>query len=573
MSAFLRPMSLRGRSGAYLASLLVLFTGNAFGQGQLPDVAPIGSRPSGGGGGSKTPPPEGMPETHAATGAESTLSEGNEPTLPEDPTAINEETEAYIGSDADLEVLDAPSATKRSFYGLYASETAKDYSYRVLFPLWAERIQPSLEDPTVADRASLYGGLYYNRRGKAHRDDIFFPLFWNLENPLESSRTTILGPLVNRRTKLESDDWLVPLYMTGRREHGGYTIIPPLLTGLTSNEEGGLNIVGPAFCSWSGGGSCDTRTAQSIDLGVVPFYFFGQDRQHLYEVIPPLLHYYGYDERSGDWLNVYGPYFRQEKGERSIFHLLPLYYSIWGENERHTTVAPFFHYGYKGNQNLLITPLFLHRTGEQGEKTFATWLYARHRGRTELDMVTPLFWHHREPAIGLDRKLFFPFLYTNTSPREETSVFFPFFSQRERFGVSKSTWVTPLFNMQTHIDGWSWAVPPLAFFGERGNSAHKVVAPFFFDFKGPESRTTIGFPFFFRHDGLESTSTVALNVFHRERRYQNGREWEIHLLPLFSYGQSPDGHFWNVLFGFTGFSRKGSASELRALWIPIQLSQ
>lgn len=547
----------------------------SFAQGQLPDVAPLGAAPQPGKGGGAPPPSGDQPETHAAPGgSDSTLPEGNEPSLPENPLEMTEETKKTIGSDGDATTLGTDGSTsEREFYGLYYNEKAGEYRYRVAFPFWAERLQPSAEDPKIQDRASVYGGLYYQRRAAGAKDDVLFPIAWNLQNPLEKSRTTIVGPFVNRRTPEETDDWLAPLYMTGTRKDGGYTIIPPLLTGLTSDAEGGLNVIGPAFCSWKGGADCDTRSASDIDLGIVPFYFFGQNQHRVYEVIPPLFHYYNYTERSRSWVNIYGPYYREHTEKRELFHLLPFYWSIEGENERHTTVAPFFHYGYKGKENLLITPLFLNKNGEDGSNTFVTWGYARHRGRTELDMITPLFWHHREPSIGLDRKLLLPFLYTNTSPREATTTFFPFWSYRERYGVSESLWVTPLFNYQKFIQGWSVSLLPSFFFGKDGNSSHSVVAPFFFDFASPRNRTTIGLPFYFRSSDLDSVMQVIGPVYYSERRYKNGLDWQIHLLPLFSYGQTPDGHFWNVLFGLTGYTRAGSSSTLRALWVPIQLSE
>lgn len=515
-----------------------------------------------------------MPETHAASGGtDSTLPQGNEPSLPDDPLEMSEATRAQIGTDGDPESLGTPSDSKRDFYGLYYNEEAGEYRYRVLFPLWAERTQPSLEDPKIPDRASLYGGLYYNRRSASANDDILFPIAWNLENPLEKSRTTIVGPFVNRRTPEESDDWLAPLYMTGTRKDGGYTFIPPLLTGLTRNEEGGLNIIGPAFCSWTGGPACDVRTAREISLGIVPFYFFGQNEQKVYEIIPPLLHYYGYTERTRTWLNIFGPYYREHTEKRELFHLIPFYWSIWGEGERHTTVAPFFHYGYKGKENLLITPLFLNKNEEDGSNTFVTWGYARHRGRTELDMYTPLYWHYRDPSINLDRKLVLPFLYTNTSPREQTTAFVPFWAYRERYGISTSLWISPLFNFQTHLQGWSTMLAPVFFFGKNGNSTHSVVAPFFWDFASPKSRTTVGLPLYFRFTKPETTTQVIGNLYYHERRYKNGTDWQFHILPLFSYGETPDGHFWNVLFGLTGYTRAGTRSTARALWIPIQLSE
>jgi hypothetical protein len=560
----------------------------ALGQGQLPDMAPIGAQPA-------KRAPSGAdpkaPETHAAPGEESTLSTGDEPSLPADPGAISEETRRQIGTDGEVEEDPPEAITKKGFYGLYYFEKSLTERYRLVFPLWVERLKqvPSLKDPTKleTDRASAYGGFYYNRRGPHHADDMLFPVFWNLRDPALGNRTTVVGPFVNRRAGKTTDDWLFPLYMTGTREHGGYTVVPPLLTSLHSDEKGGFNLVGPAFCSWTGGPRCDTRTASDIELGIAPFYFFGQNQQRLYEIVPPLLHYYSHTVRSESWLNVWGPYYRGYKGvrpdgnARDIFHFLPLYYSIWGKKERHTTILPFVHVGYKSHagevgktdESLLVTPLFLNKVDDRGAKTFVTWGYARHRGQSELDMITPLYWQYRQPSIGLERKIFFPFLYTNTSPRETTVAFVPFFAQRERFGISKSTWVTPLFNYQTHLEGWSFALNPVLYFGKNGDADHRVVAPIFFDFESRTSRDTVAFPLFWRFSKPDVTTTLVGNVLHREKRHPSGAEWEVHILPLFSFGGQPDGHFWNLLFGLTGYSQHGSKSTMRLFYLPIELSQ
>lgn len=542
----------------------------ALAQGSLPEIAPIGAQPN------KKPAqqaPSDAPETHAAEGGmESTLPAGDEPSLPSDPLAISPEVSARIGSDADPDSFGTGEDVKRQYYGLYYNEKAGAYRYRVLFPIWAERIKPSLTVPTVPDRASVYGALYYNRRSAEHADDILFPLFWNLRNPLEETRSTLVGPFFNRRTKKESDDWFLPLYATGRRAVGGYTIIPPLLTSLHATEKGGFNLLGLGFCSWKGGSHCDTRTAYDVDLGLAPFYFFGQNQRRLYEVVPLLAHYYRYDARSQYWLNIFGPYFREHKPKRDLFHLIPLYWSLWGEGERHTTIAPLFHYGHKGPENLFITPLFLNQHGDKGQSTFVTWGYARHRGATELDMVTPLFWHTRDPRIGLDSKLLFPFLYTKTSPREATTVFFPFWAHSERYGIGTSTRITPLFHYASNPRGHTFELYPLVFFGKNGRSSHSVLAPLYFDFASAQARTTIA-TVFVRIRSLDALHQVLLNTYYAERYYPNGKSWEFHLLPLFSYGQSPSGHFWNVLFGLTGFSREGSKSTLRLFWAPIPLSK
>jgi hypothetical protein len=517
-------------------------------------------------------PGEDVPPTPG--GDDSLAPPGNEPSLPARPLRVKKRVAEKIGSNAfpDDEETGRGTETTRDFYGLYYQERSDQYRFRTLFPFWLQRDKLSLTDPTKPDRASLYGGLYYNRRSAERADDILFPLFWNLRDRTDGSRTTVVGPLVNRVAPDEHDNWLAPLYFTGKRKHGGYALIPPLLTYTSNDVDSGFTLVGPGFCSYRGGSSCDTRTAQDIDFGIAPLYFYGQNEQTKYEVIPPLLHYYRYDDRDLSWLNIWGPYYREHTQKREIFHLLPLYWSIWGEDERHTTVLPFFHYGYQGDSWLFVNPLYLAARGDQGERTFVTWGYARYRGRTELDMITPLYWHYRDPDIGLDQRILFPFLYSRTSPRESDQLFFPFWAHFERFGISETTWITPFFQHTHDLRGWSTNIHPLLYFGRNGHSSHTVVAPFWWDFVDRDSRATVGFPIFWRFSDRTQVSQLVLNFYYHERKLRNGLDWQIHAFPLFSYGETPDGHWWNILFGLAGYTRRGEMTKMRTLWIPITLS-
>ncbi|HVU00191.1 MAG TPA: hypothetical protein VHE30_00515 [Polyangiaceae bacterium] len=547
--------------------------GGGFGSGMGPGMGPgIGGAPPSGG--SKKPKKKSNePETHAASGAsDEVVPAGAEPTLPAKPLEVSDAVKSKIGSDA---AVDEPETgrgptTSRHFYGLWYDESSGGYHFKTAFPLWAERVQPSLTDPTKTDRASIFGGVYYNRRSAEHSDDILFPVFWNLRNP--TSRTTIVGPFVNRSAPGATDNWLAPLYFTGTRPGGGYTILPPLLTYLNHDKSGGLNLVGPAFCSWKGGDSCDTRTAKDIDLGLFPLYFHGENEAGSYTLVPPLLHYHKENERELSWTDVWGPYFRRHTEKSDALHVAPLYFSSWGENERHTTLLPFFHYGWKGNSSLFINPLYLIAKGDQGESTFVTWLYARHRGRTELDMVTPLYWSYRDPDIGLDQKLLFPFLYTRTSPREANTLFFPFWGHFERYGISETTFITPFFQHTHDLRGFSTNIHPIFYFGRDGFDTHTVVAPFFFDFASRDSRATVGFPIFWRFAEEDSVSELVGNAYYHERKVAHGLDWQIHLFPVFSYGETPNGHWWNLFYGLAGYTRRGDFTQIRTFWVPITVS-
>ncbi len=576
-------MSPRGTRGAWLVVGLACLASPAHAQ--------MGMDPYGGGmmpmGGPSQPPgkkkpapkkPSDEPETHAAPGAgDAVLGSGNEPTLPDDPLTIPPSVAEKIGSNLALEEqeLGRKPETLRRFYGVYYSEQSGGYGYQMtLPPLWVHREQPSRTRPEVRDDASLYGLFYYHRRSAERADDVLFPLFYNWRDRVARSRTTVVGPFVDRKTPDESDRWLAPLWFRGHRKDGGYTLVPPLLYYDHRDAEGGFNLVGPGFCSFRGGRHCDTRTAEDIDLGLVPFYFFGQNRDHLYELIPPLVHYYSYNDRDLSYVNIWGPYYRSHTQKRDLLHVLPMYWSLWRPNGgRHTTVFPFYHWGHEGNAWLFANPLFLLANAEDGARTFVTWGYARHRGRTSLDMITPFYWHYQDPDIHLDQHLLFPFLYSRTSPRESTQAFFPFWAHSERYSISETTWITPFFQHTHDLTGWTTNIHPILYLGRDAKQSHTVVAPVFFDFAGTESRATVAFPFYWRFSDLSSVTQLVGNVYYGEKKLTRGLDWQVHIFPLFSYGESPGGHFWNVLFGLAGYTRDGENTKARVLWIPIPLSR
>lgn len=553
-----------------------MMPGGGMGGGMMGGGAP----PPGGGGKKKGKPQpkkkvtDEETELHAAPGASDTvLGNGSEPSLPANPLALSKPTWNRIGSDLPLDEQQTGRAleVKRRFYGVYYSEDSGQQHLKLtLPPVWANRTQPSRTDPKVVDDASIYGMFYYHRRSAEAADDVLFPLVWNLRNRTKSERTTVVGPFVNRRSPDGRDDWFAPLYFTGKHADAGYTLIPPLLFYHDWSKKGGFTLAGPGFCTWKGGDRCDTRTAKSIDLGIAPLYFYGQSSETAYEIIPPLLHYYDYNDRDLSWVNTWGPFYRSHTQERDLLHIAPFYWSLWKPGAHHTTIFPLFHYGYDKNAWLLANPLFVLGRGEKGESTFVTWLYARHRGRTELDMITPLYWDYRDTDAGESQKLLFPFLYSKQSPRESTQAFFPFWAHSNHFGISKSTWITPLFHHTHDLRGWSTSLYPVFYFGRNGKQSHSIIAPLFFDFVGTESRTTVGFPFYWRFSDLNSVTQVVGNMYYHEKKTHLGKEWEIHTFPAFSYGSTPDGHFFNLFYGLAGYSRRGAETTVRLLWIPIR---
>lgn len=525
-------------------------------------------------GGAPPPPPQQQkkpkpnePQTHAAPGSPDEVAPlpTAEPTLPKDPLEVSPEVRKRIGTDADpdKEVGRAPK-THRLWLGPYYEEVSGEFRFRTVFPLWFERDQP-------ADRASLFGPLYYNRRSRDHNADVVFPVFWDLRDG--NNHTQVIGPLAWRRAPGVQDNWLAPLVFQGTRPDGSYLHIPPLLTFTHHDRTSGFNWVGLGYCGWTGGSTCSLRTAEKIDFGVAPFYFYGKDDSSEYEVIPPLLHYYSYEDIGERSLNIWGPLIWKRTRERSAFDILPLFFHLWGEDEDHVTVLPLFHYGHKAKATLFVNPLYLVAHGQNGESTFATWLYARYRGRTELDMITPFYWQVRDPDTSEETKVLFPFLYSSVSPRGRDFAFLPFWAHFERFGIRQTTWVTPFVQHSHGLTGWTTNIHPILYLGRTDNSTHAVVFPVFWDFASPQSRATVAFPLFWRFDDGDVVSQLLGNVYYHERKLRQGLDWEIHIFPAFSYGETPDGHWWKLLYGLAGYTRKGAMTKMYAAWIPFVLSE
>src|SRR5262249_32469632 len=155
---------------------------------------------------------------------------------------------------------------------------------------------------------------------------------------------------------------------------------------------------------------------------------------------------------------------------------------------------------------------------------------------------------------------------------ESNQVFFPFWGHFERYGISETTWLTPFYRHTTDLRGWETDINPIVYVGRNARDTHFVVAPFLWDFASPTSRSTVAFPVFWRFSTERELTQLVGNVYYHEKKLKSGLDWEIHLFPVFSYGESPSGHYWNVLYGLAGYSREGKTTKMRTLWIPIKLS-
>jgi hypothetical protein len=466
----------------------------------------------------------------------------------------------------------------------YYEERRGDYRLRLLPPLFVEQTR-GLPDPTQAlygvpkteDTQGLYGLLYYRRRSLAFDADVVFPAVWHLRDG--DSHVVVAGPIVHREAPGEHDNWLAPLVFEGSRTDGGYFHSPLLLTTSHWGNRGAFTLAGPYFRN---------RSGSNVDLGVAPFLFHGdtgdlEGNRNTYTLIPPLLSYHANHELDGSSLTVIGPVIHRSNFKRDIFDVAPLFFHIRGKPETggvaedHTTFFPFFHYGHDPDQSLFIAPGY-YRQVTRTTDTLLSLFYSRAQGRsgatslTAAGPIVALWWNYTDRDLGVHAWALAPLFYKSDSPAGHDWLT-PLVGRFETYGESTTWWVLPTFTFSSDTNGWENDLHPIVYVGRKKDSTHTVLAPVFWDFASPRGRTTVGFPIYWRFaDGQDDSVTqVAANTLYMQKRVAGGLDWQFHLLPLFSYGESPTGHFWNLLFGLAGYSRDGARSEVRALWVPFEL--
>ncbi len=498
-----------------------------------------------------------------------------EPVVPTNPLDMSPEVRSRIGTDSDL-TPPAPTGEMQRKYFPYYEEKKNDYRLRLLPPLYLEHTRGL--DTEKQDRESLIGLLYYQRRSPKLDADVLFPLAWRVRE--NQNHVYVFGPLAHREAPGEHDNWFAPLFFEGSRPKAGYFHAPLLLTTSHYSEEGAFTLVGPYY---------RTRDKTDVDMGLVPFFFHGDNgsidgNRRTYTLIPPLLFFHSYHEMDQSSFTVAGPIIASSDTKRSVFDVAPFFFHIEGKpesggiHENHTTLLPFFHYGRSETESLFVVPGYLRRVTPTTD-TMLTPFYSSATTRNNATRFTaigpglPLFYDYRDIDIGLHAWAMAPFYYQSDSPRGHDFLT-PLFGKFETYGVSRTWWALPTITVTTDQHGWEADLHPILYFGRSDRSTHSVVAPFFWDFASPRGRTTIGFPFYWRFADTSDDSViqVAGNTLYMQKKAVGGTDWQFHVLPFFSYGEDPNGYFWNVLFGLAGYQRSGSYAQVKAFWIPIQVA-
>ena len=307
--------------------------------------------------------------------------------------------------------------------------------------------------------------------------------------------------------------------------------------------------------------------AKDVDRGVAPFWFHGDNgdedgARKTYTLIPPLLYFHRERELEQSQLTVVGPVISKSDPKRSVFDVAPLLFTINGQPETggvkefHYTLFPLFHYGRDPEKSLFVLPGYLRRVTRSADTLitpFFTHATTRNKS-TSLTMVgpiVPIYYRYDRHRHRLQRDRHLPVLLRLEQPDG------PHVRDAALRALRELQRLAHELGLPDHRDqhatrraGRSTSTrSSTSVASER--STHTVLAPILWDFASPKGRTTIGFPLFWRFADTadDSVTQVALNTLYRQKRVPGGLDWQFHLLPVFSYGQSPTGSWANLFFG------------------------
>ncbi|MCS6798968.1 MAG: hypothetical protein NZ898_10635 [Myxococcota bacterium] len=507
------------------------------------------------------------PTDRAPSEGESTARSSSEPD-PSPPTTTRE-------PGATVSLLAGPERSPEVSLVLPPLHLERDTTVRTtaIFPLYFER-------EAGADRQWLVGP-YFRRRSPTLDADVLFPFYWHLRGP--THRTVIVPPFWHHADEDGAHWGLFPVVAHGRDGARHYTLVPPLLAYARADARSALTIVGPFWRA---------RDDDEVDWGLFPLVWGhdGPDRSH--QIVAPLFFRFA-DHDARTVTTVLPPVYHRIRPDGASWGLVPILLHAHDESSTSWTVPPLLlHYSRGPDALRLVTPLAAYFDVE-GHRTLITPLYQRHRGATELDAVAPFFFSWRDPRRYASALLIPPWLWRFEDPEGSTTVVFPFYARVHARGLY-TTWLTPLFGHyrnHTRDAAGTWIFPsieishtphsrtfnvhPLLYSTNGREGRHLVVAPLYWDFEryASRSRTTIFFPFFWRFRRGETVSQLAGNVYYRAGRDDGEPSWELHVFPLFAYGERgrAGDHWWKVLYGLLGYERRGPRATAQLFWVPFDV--
>jgi hypothetical protein len=487
---------------------------------------------------------------------------------------------------------EAAHSSTTLLFPLLAIHDAPNYSVRVVFPiLWR------IHDGDETDTALF--PLYFRGRSPTRRWDALFPLFIHAHTTVAD--TTIVGPVWARtRPDGSRGGGLFPLFAFNSKVGAGgkrssWFGMPGVYAD--SNEfTGKSNVWALLFYR--------AHRPDGYQAGFIPLLFAWR-KGTTTRVLGPLF-YHSSDPTKDVALDYFLVGYYGHDGKARYWGLIPLVFeSTHKDGTFAAGIFPLFYFGTHTDGSTLVTPLGGWATHADSKRIAIGPVYYRRDAEVHAGGFLPLFYHQRNVNTGARTSFGLP-LYFDTrggdgrelqeytplvwryhTVEQSTILGLPLFLDVHEYGESRATLLLPLFfhshNKVTETTNWAfpplltwwrsspdgkdWAFFPLIYsFG--GKNPTTIVAPFLWDFKRGESRTTVFFPLGAKWHRPDGDHLILPFVYFKRGLGTKEGSWYLNIFPLLAVGRPTKSDVeWYAFEGLFGYSRKGRNRNLRLFWV------
>ena len=505
----------------------------------------------------------------------------------------------------------------------------KYYDNEIIFPFIWSHESPLYSSKTVLpffsvgsspDRSSshlMISPLFWKLKNKGVTWNIFFPIYWLYKD--SSERRNVLFPFLwMLKDSSYSSVTLIPLFSTGHsadhktgyiritplfahfKNHDGYrnVLFPIWWNSKTGNDENTLksNVIFPIYWSYTDKESRNKiffplvwslKNKNYNSLTVFPLISFGHtpDRQFTHLMILPLFWHLknlqGYrnvlfpiwwNSKNGSDSNarisnvIFPIYWSFKDNVKNRKVLFPLLWIIKDTAYKTVTIAPLISSGHSADRTTaynMVTPLFWHFKNPDGYKNILFpiwWNYKKGKDSIAVlsNVIFPVYWSYRDNEKN--NKIFFPLVWSLKNKKYTSLTVLPLFSTGHTTGGQfRHLMLTPFFWHLKNKENFSNILFPIFWNSKTGNGENTVFStvlfPIYYSYKQKNSDTKILFPLIW---SLKNKNYNSITVFPLFSSGRTPDDQFVHLVitPLFWHFKNPAGHS-NILFPIWWNSKKG----------------
>ncbi len=479
----------------------------------------------------------------------------------------------------------------------------------ILFPLfWSRRYRDSL----YFENQTVFFPFWWSYRNNNEQKRVFFPFVWNLKNNYYHSLTVLpLFSYGSDSTKVRRHVAITPLYWNFRKTYQTTNIFFPLfwdINDFSPENPSHRTLLLPFFFRYKDSYKDNLTffpffwrlhnpTYQSTTLLPVFSYGISSDssRKHfsvggIYwhfrrdmnsrHIIFPIWWYHKYLLEDGEqFSNVVFPVFWSYSDSRHNNNIFfPIAWSLKNETYQSFTFIPLFSFGHSTDyerKHIAVSPLFWFlRNDNQFKAILFPLLWIKNRDGKDAfkrSVVFPVWWSFRDSSST--NQVFFPFAWSIKNPSYQSTTIFPLFSfGKSAIGLRKHFAVTPLFWKFSENDEKNTVIFPFAWFRNRTGEnpfRRSVVFPVWWAMHDSTHRRQTLFPVYWLRKDPEFSSFTIFPLFSTSKSANDSYQRTV-ITPLFWRIKRNDETTQVLLpFYFTKKREKAGSAFKRHTFFPV----